>query len=122
MSWFVLVLLYVLLASFANILRKILLRDDRSDIYVSAIIFQYLGGIIVGIFAVIHGFVPPPLSTYPINFLLTTILWGFANLCIFKAYQEIGASEVTIITSLQAIVTIFSGIFFLHEYFTFLNA
>lgn len=122
MSWFVLALIYVFLASFANILRKILLRDDKIDAFASAIIFQYLGGIIAGIFAVIHGFVLPPLSTYPLNFLLTTVLWGLATLCMFKAYQEIEISEVTIITSLQAIVTIFSGIFFLREFFTFLNS
>jgi bacterial/archaeal transporter family protein len=122
MSWFILALLYVLLASFANILRKILLRDDRNDLYASAIVFQFLGGIIAGIVAFIHGFVPPPFSIYPLNFLLTTVLWGFATICMFKAYQEIEASEVTIITSLQAIVIIFAGIFFLHEIFTISNA
>src|SRR5260221_2115751 len=122
MSWFVHALLYVLLTSVSNVFRKILLRDDKNDLYASAIIFQFLGGIISGVFAVIHGFVFPPLSSYPLNFLLTTVLWALATICIFKAYREIETSEVTIITSLQSIVIICAGIFFLHEFFTISNA
>lgn len=121
MSWFLFSLAYVFLASFANIFRKVLIRDNRGDVYASAIVFQFLGGIISGIFALIHGFVLPPLSTYPINFFLTMVLWGAATITLFKAYEAIEASEVTIITSFQAIVIIFSGMFFLHEFFTLIN-
>lgn len=122
MSWFALSILYVFLGSSANILRKILLRDDKSDALGSSIIFQLMGGIIIGIVAFLHGFTFPSVQLYPWNFLLTAVLWGFATLTLFKAYQYIEASEVTIITTLEAIVVIIIAHFSLHETFTLLNA
>jgi drug/metabolite transporter (DMT)-like permease len=116
MSWFFLAILYVFLGSFANILRKILLRDDKSDALGLAIIFQLMAGIIIGIVAFWHGFIFPSLQLYPLNFLFAAVLWGFATLTIFKAYQYIEASEVTIITTLEAIVVIIVAHFALREH------
>src|ERR1700722_10657110 len=104
MSWFILSLIYVFLGSFANILRKILLRDDKSDAIGSAILFQLMGAVIIGIIAYVHGFILPPIQTYSLNFLFTAGFWGLSTLTVFKAYQYIEASEVTIITTLEAIV------------------
>src|ERR1700722_7497805 len=121
MSWFVLSLLYVILGSSANILRKILLRDVRSDAVGSAVLFQFMGTIIVAIFAIWHGFTFPPISKYPINFILNASLWGLSTLGLFKAYQYIEASEVTILLTFESVVTILAAIVFLHEKFTSLN-
>lgn len=121
MSWFVLILLSVLLGSSANILRKILLQDDRSDTVGSAIIFQFLGAFFVSIFAFWHGFVIPSFTTYPINFILNASLWGISTLCLFKAYQYIEASEITILSTLEAVVTIIAAVLILHEQFTGVN-
>src|SRR6478609_8813084 len=104
MSWFIFSLLDVVLGASANILRKILLRDDRNDVYASAVIFQLMGAVIVGIIAFWHGFIFPQIQVYAINFLLVAVLWGLATLTLFKAYQYIEASEVSIITTMEAIV------------------
>ena len=122
MSWFFLSLAFVLSSSIANIFRKILLRDDKNDVVTSAIIFQFLSAAIVGFFALLHGFVFPPLGQYPLNFLLVSILWGTATVCIFKAYQYIEASEVTIIGTLQALVIIVAATILIGERFTLINA
>lgn len=121
MSWFALSLIYVLLASVANILRKIMLRDDRSDAIGSAIIFQFLGAAIVAVFALWHGFIFPPIREYPLNFFLNASLWGLSTLWLFKAYQYIEASEVTILLTLESVVTIIAAQIFLHEKFTPIN-
>lgn len=114
-------LIYVIGASFSNIFRKILLNDDRSDTVASAIIFQFLGAIIVGVFAFIHGFILPPIIQHPLNFVLQASFWGIATLCLFKAYKYCEASEVTIITASEALVTIIVAIVFLGDKFTIVN-
>jgi drug/metabolite transporter (DMT)-like permease len=121
MSWFVLSIIYVLFASIANILRKMLLRDEKSDAVGPAIIFQVMGSVIIAVFAFWHGFVFPPITKYPINFFLLASLWGLATLCLFKAYQYIEASEATIVITLEAVVTIVAAGLILHEIFTFVN-
>lgn len=121
MNWFFLAILYVFFGSLANIFRKILLKDDRSDALGSAIIFQILGAFIIGVVALLHGFIFPSIQLYSLNLLLNAILWGIATLTLFKAYQYIEASEVTIITTIEAIVVIITAHFFLHESFTLAN-
>jgi uncharacterized membrane protein len=121
MSWFVLSILYVIGGSIANIFRKILLNDERSDTVASAIIFQLLGAIMVGSIAVIHGFVIPPIVQHPFNFFLQACLWGIASLSLFKAYEYCEASEVTIITTSEAIVSIIVAIIFLGDTFSATN-
>lgn len=121
MSWFVLSLISVVLAAISNILRKILLRDDKSDAVGSAIIFQFMGSLIVSIFAIFHGFILPPITKYPLNFLLEASLWGTSTLMLFKAYQYIEASEVTILMTLESVCTIVAAQIFLHERFTPIN-
>ena len=76
---------------------------------------------IVAVFALWHGFIFPPIREYPINFFLNASLWGLSTLWLFKAYQYIEASEVTILLTLEAVVTIIAAQFFLHEAFTFIN-
>lgn len=121
MSWFFLTILYVIGGSIANIFRKVLLNDERSDTIASAIIFQILGAVIVGIFAVIHGFIMPPIAQHPFNFMLQASFWGIATLCLFKAYEYCEASEVTILTTSEAVVAIIVAVVFLREAFSFLN-
>ena len=71
MDWFTLTLLSVLGTTLANIFRKVAMKDDKSDVLASSIIFQLLGAGIIGSVAMIHGFVFPPISSYPLNFLLS---------------------------------------------------
>src|ERR1700683_773548 len=113
MSWFLLTILFIIVASISNILRKILLNEAKNDTVASAITFQFLGAIMVGVIALIHGFVMPPFVQHPVNFLLQACLWGIATLSLFKAYEYNEASEVTIITTSEAIFTIIVAIIFL---------
>lgn len=95
------------------------MRDDKSDPHAYSILFQLLGGAIVGVFAFSQGFVMPPISSYPLNFLLLAVLYGSGTLCLFYAYKHMEASEVTIVTSVRAIVTIISAVILLGEVFSF---
>ncbi|HSX09451.1 MAG TPA: EamA family transporter [Candidatus Saccharimonadales bacterium] len=122
MSWFVFALVYVFLASIGNILRKVLMRDDRTDIVGSSIIFQWVGTLICAVIAFWHGFHMPPVREYPLNYFLTASLWGFATLALYKAYKYIEASEVTILIALESVVTIITAMSLLHETFTLVNA
>ncbi len=117
MSWYFWVLFSVITTAIANLLQRILMREKESDPLASAILFQFVTGIITGIFAFWKGFVPFPIGQYFWNFLLSSFLWGFGTFFLFRALQTLGASEVAILSSLGAVVTIVSSIFFLGESF-----
>lgn len=119
MLWFYLVLFSVLGTAIANIYRRIAMKYDKSDALASAILFQVMGTVVVGIFAFSHGFVLPPIAHYPFNFLLATVLWGFATLSLFKASHYLEASETAIIAAASSVVTIISSVVVLHEHFGF---
>jgi len=107
-----------LFAAIASLLQKVLMKDDKSDPHAYSIAFQLLGSAIVATFALSHGFVMPPISAYPINFLLLAVLYGCGTLCLFNAYKHLEASEVTIVTSVRAVVTIVSAVVILGEVFS----
>lgn len=117
MTWFYLVLLSVVGTAIANIFRRVAMKYDKSDAIASAIVFQLVGALIVGIFAFWHGFVMPPIARYPLNVILQAVLWGSATLSLFKASQYLEASETAIIAAGNSVITIVSSIFFLHEHF-----
>src|SRR5438552_3365352 len=93
MDWFPFILLSVGAVAVATILRKILLRDKKSDPAASIIVFQFLGAGIFLILVLHKGFVLPPITTYPLNFLLLAAAYSIGNLLVFKALKHIEASE-----------------------------
>lgn len=121
MPWIILVLASVLLFSLASVLQRVLMKDKHQDAYASSILFQLLGAVVLGVVAHTQGFVWPPLSQYPIHFLLLAGLYGAGTLCLFNAYKYLEASEITIITSVRAIITIVSAVLILGEVFNILN-
>lgn len=118
MDWFVFSIISVFLFSFASILRRVVMKDDKSDAIASSIVFQFLGAVFIGIFALTRGFVLPPFSEYYINFFLVGFLWALATFFQFKAYHYLEASEAIIISTLEAVVIIIAANFFLKEIFT----
>jgi drug/metabolite transporter (DMT)-like permease len=114
MGWFAFIIISVITSTAANLYRRAVMKHDTNDVIASVALFQILGAIIIGIVAFIHGFVFPPITTYPINFLLSASLWGTATFMLFKASQTLEASVTTIIVTLSSFVTIISAIFFLH--------
>ncbi|MBI3486239.1 EamA family transporter [Candidatus Daviesbacteria bacterium] len=121
MTWLYLALLSVLGTTLSNIFRKVALKNDQTDPYLSAIIFQFLGALMVGVIAFSRGFVLPPITKYPVNFLLNGILWGIATSLLFKTYQYLDASEATIITTLETVIAILSATLLLREHFSLVN-
>jgi drug/metabolite transporter (DMT)-like permease len=118
MNWFILALLSVFGLSLANIFRKVVMKEDTSDARASAIFFQLTGALMVGIIAFSKGFILPPIQTYWINILFSTVLWGLATLSLFKANQFLEASEATILSTGEALFAVAGAIILLGEAFT----
>ncbi len=117
MNWLVLTLISVFIVSLSNILQRVLMKGDKSNPYSYAIIFHLLLGCINLLFAFFHGLKLPIFNSSLLFFLLASALWGIGTVFLFKALQLLESSEVTILTSIRALVTIVASIYFLHESF-----
>lgn len=121
MDWFIWAVISLIGSAISNIARKVLMKNDKNDPIATSILFQLFGAIIIGVFAFAHGFVLPPIANYPLNYLLAACVWGLATLCLFKSYQYIEASEATILTTFESVVTIAASMIFLKNSFTTFN-
>lgn len=119
MTWFLFALMSVVFNAISNLLNKVLMKDDKSDPMLSAILFQLLMSLMFFILALFDGFSVPPLMTYPINYLLMGILYGLGTYCIFKAMKYLESSEASIISSSTTLVVIASAMIFLNEKLNF---
>lgn len=117
MNWYLFALISISSISVANLLQKVLMRDDDSDPYLYSIVFQFALAIITGIFAAFVGFKFPPINQYPLNFLLSACLYSLGTLLGFKALKLITASENILMAPFGALATIISAVIFLHEGF-----
>ena len=117
MTWLTLSIISVITLAIANLLRKILMKDETSDTFTYSFVFQIMSALIVGIFAFAYGFVMPPIGEFPINFALTTALYAGATLFLFKAYSDGEASRITILGSSSTLWVIVGAMLFLGESF-----
>lgn len=117
MTWFYFVILSITAGSIANLLNKVLMKDDKSDPMLSSIFFQFLLAFFFFFLSLIKGFVMPPIFIYPLNFILNGFLYGLGTFFTFKALKYIEVSEYGIIYSFGSIVTVISSTFFLKESF-----
>ena len=118
MSWQVLILLSVLTYSVSVLLQRVLVKEDKNDPIAFFIVFSVLTGLFIGA----YGFLTQDMSLRGIqhvwgNLFLTTILYGFGNIFLFKALQKTEASKFTIIFSSRALFTVFASSLFLGESF-----
>lgn len=118
MDWFHFAIISVIGFSLAAVLRRILMKNDKTDAVVAAIVFQVLGAVIIGIFAFTRGFVFPVYPEYYLNYFLVGFLWAAATVFQLKAYHYLEASEAIIIGTLESVVIILAANFFLKEVFT----
>ncbi|HSA83977.1 MAG TPA: DMT family transporter [Patescibacteria group bacterium] len=118
MDWIVFSVSSVFLFSLASILRRVVMKDDKTDAIASSIVFQFLGAVFIGMFAFSQGFVLPQLTGYYLNYLFVGVFWGLATFFQFKAYHYLEASEAIIISTLEAVVIIIAAKIFLSEIFT----
>ncbi len=116
MSWQVLSFISLISYALAILTQRVLMKNEKSDSYAYSIVFQLTTGAIIGIF----GFFTAKMSfsnLQPVllNLIITTVLWGLANIFIFSALKLIEASEFTIIFSSRILITIIASTLLLKE-------
>ncbi len=122
MNWLVLALVNIVSISIGNLYQRKAMQAEDSDPIGYAIVFQFLLGFAVLLFAMVVGFKLPPIATYPLNFALSAVFYGIGTLCMFQAAKLIEASELTIIAALGSMVTIIASVIVLHENFSLQQA
>ena len=121
MSWLYLTLLSVILSSVASILQRMLMKGDKSNPYSYTIIFHFLLGFLILVVGLVQGSNFSLFSGNVYVLFLAGALWGICQVFLFKALQLVEASELTIMSGLRVVITIFASIFFLNQVFTGLN-
>lgn len=116
-SWQVLLTISILSLAFATVLQRALLKNNKTDGVTYSIFFQLLAGICISIVALLHGFHMPNLVNYIPNVIFMILLYGFANVFVFKSLQRIEASQFTVLFTSRAIWTVIAATIFLHEVF-----
>ncbi len=122
MNWLIFAMVSVISISIANIYQRIMMRDQESDPLASSIFFIFFTGCLTGIFAIINGFVMPNLLGDWQFYLISTICYALGTLSFFQAAKLIEASEIVILSSFGAVVTIVLALIFLGESFTWIQA
>ena len=117
MNWFLLSIVSVITLAISNLLQRVLMRDEKSNVIAYSLMFQLICAVLIGLFAFMRGFVMPPIQEMWFNFILITVLYAVGTLFLFKALQNIEASEAAIITSSRALWTIAVALIFLGESF-----
>lgn len=118
MYWIWFALASVILLSVANILQRLLMRDADSDPVLYALAFQFVAAVVTFGIAVSRGFAMPPIRTYPLNFALMAVFYGFGTVLFLRALKILDVSTVVILSSVRSIITIVSAVVFLGESFS----
>lgn len=119
MSWQVLIIISILLYSITTLLQRVFLKNDKINPVLFAILFQFSTGIFIGIFGLFFGDVYlPNIQPLWINLFFMTVLYGLANIFMYKALQHIEASRFAIIFSSRTLFTILASSFLLKESLT----
>lgn len=118
MSWQILVAFATIAYSISVVLQRVLMKDKNSDPIAFSIIFQFLVGILIGIYAFVKGFSLPNLTPFIPNLILVGLLYGLGNMFVFKALKTIDASEFTITFASRTIWIVIGAIIFLKESFS----
>ncbi|HVZ12483.1 MAG TPA: DMT family transporter [Patescibacteria group bacterium] len=119
MGWLYLTLLSVVITAFANILQRVLMKDDKSNPYSYAIAFHLVVTVFYFAFSSINGFSLPAFSIKFLFMPLASMLWGLGTVFLFRALKLLEISEVTIIGSTRTLVTIVGSVLFLGDTFGF---
>jgi len=115
MSWLTLSIISVVTLAAANLLQRILMKDEASNAVAYSLVFQLTCALLVGLFALTQGFVLPPIQKLSLNFTLTTILYAAGSLLLFRALQTTEASKTTVLKSSSTLWTIVVALIFLGE-------
>ncbi len=118
MTWQLFLGLSIFAEVSGRLIQRVILRDDKSDPIAYTIVFQLLGGIFIGVYALFTGFVIPNLQPVLLNFALMPVLYGSANIFIFKSLQLTEASIFTVLFASRSLWLIMGAILLLHENFS----
>lgn len=118
MNWFILTLISIVTLSVANLLQRVLMKEEKSDPIAYSIVFQITCAVLVAIFAFGKGFVIPPINNLAPNFILEAVLYAGSILFLFKALKTTQVSQVAIISTTSAFWSIIAGVIFLGESLT----
>ncbi len=99
MTWQLLISISVLLYSFSVLLQKVLLKNDKSDPISFSIFFQIGVSVVIAILVFItRGNIEiPDLSNIWVYVLLMALLYGLANISVFKSLKLTDASQFGVI-------------------------
>lgn len=115
MSWIFLILIGILFVSISSLFQRVLLKDEQSDPFTYAIIFQLIIAILFFIYVTFTGFNLPLLKPLIPHLLLTSLLYALSNLFYFKGLKTIEVSESSILSSSKAVWTMLTATIFLGE-------
>ncbi len=115
MSWIFLVLIGVLFISTSLLFQRVLLKDEQSDPFTYAIVFQLIIAILFFIYVAFTGFNLPPLRPLIPYLFLMSLLYALANFFGFKGLKTIEVSESSILWSSKAVWTMLTAAIFLRE-------
>lgn len=119
MSWLALTFLGILVFSPKSLLYRVLMKDDESDPYAQSVVFFGLGGTFALFFSLIHGgFQYQITSDQLLWFLPLTACATVGPILLFKAYQRIEASEISILQSSQKLWAVLGAFLLLGEPFS----
>ncbi len=119
MSWLALTLLGILVFSPKSLLYRVLMKDDESDPYAQSIVFFGLGGTFALFFSLFHGGFQYQITfSQLLWFLPLTVCATVGPVLLFKAYQRIEASEITILQSSQKLWAVLGAFLLLREPFS----
>jgi len=118
MSWQILITIYIILYSVSVVLQRLILKGNESKPAAYTIFFSFLTGILVGIIGFFSSDMsfPQNIGSLMGNLILMTLLYGFANLLIFKSLKETEASKFTILFATRAFFTAAASSLVLKEF------
>lgn len=118
MLWFYLISLSTLFLAIANLLQRTLMKEEQSDPFAYAIVFQLIVASIISVGAFYKGFPLPPLQPLIPFLILMGVLYALANISFFRAFQLSEASDVSVIASSSSLFTLMVAVPFLGETLT----
>lgn len=107
--------------SLANIFGRVVMRDARKNTWAYSALSQILTGVLIGAYALWHGFVMPPLLELWPWVVFLVILNVICNLAMYEALRTAEASLFTIFSSSRIIVSMIAAFFVLNETLTSLR-
>lgn len=116
MSWIILTILGVIMASISRVLQKVLLSKEKSDPYAFGFVFQLSVSLFCLVFVVVtKTWELPNLSAFMLNLVIMCIFYALANIFMFKAFKGAPASDVSVILISSTMWSVISAIVVLGE-------